>query len=364
VCNNQKILSRPLALKNLCQGNTTRFALNETVWQQHDWSEPKQDLYQQYINHAARIRAENDYVRIAYSGGVDSHTILTAFRDANVAPDEIFFWTFLDSELYQCNTNYEIHRSVIPYINTIQKWFPKVKITNLNFNLEQFKILRSFPVADNNFCVYSAGIRMLPTALALSCFDQLQINGAITLTGADKPRVDRINNEWYAFIIDSAAYDTWGAGVQGFYQGVDPTIHISQCHAIKNLIEQHSLSSRKQILKFQNSTDHNIRSQINQAIGRTEPFDDIVIGGKKTVRQYQDATEYQPKVYLLRRELRKTDQGRNILKLWQDSKTQFQNYTGLLHTHDIGIFGNFYNLNTGKAHTVDQLFPNGWNLED
>lgn len=360
-CNQQPVFSRPDALQKLNKGAATKFVLNDQTWHQANWSKPG-NLEQLLIQRAQDIRSQYDYVRVAYSGGVDSHAILTAFKTAGIAPDEIFFWTFLNQVPAKFSTNYEIHRSVVSCIPVLQKWFPSTKFTNLDFDMGQMETLRSLPSHLNNFSVYGSGIRTLPTALALCCFQNFGISNSITLTGADKPRVDLINGQWYSYFVDTACLDTWGQGVEGFYLGADPAIHIAQCHAIKNLIQQQGLTSRREILKFQNSKSPEIRNAINSALARPEPFDSIVTVGKKTTRFCaNDPSESQPKVYLLNRALRTSQRGRAILNSWQDSKNNFVKHTGM--DHNSSIFGSFYNLNNGESYTVDQLFPNGWNLD-
>lgn len=362
VCNDEKIISRAEAVSRLSQGQQTLFSFNAATWTTADWSQPADDLAALYIQRAIDIRKKYSYVRIAYSGGVDSHTILTAFRDAGIAPDEIFFWTFLDQSNKTCATNYELHRTIVKHLPTLKSWFPQTKFSNLNFDLDQFETLRTLCMIKNNWPFDNAGARALSVPLSLCCFNTFDIADSITLTGSDKPRIDKINGQWYAYLIDTSTESSIGNGIEGFYHGQDPTIHITQCHAVKQLLETNQLTDRKQILKFQNHTDRSIRHSINHAIKRSRPFDDIVVIGKKTVRQYQDVAEHQPKVYLLRRELRKTNQGRNILQQWDHLKQQFQTHTGVAHT--VGIFGHFYNLNNGQVYTVDQLFPNGWNLNN
>lgn len=47
------------------------------------------DLWDLAIDQAREIRANNDYVRVWFSGGFDSTVVLESFRRANIKPDEI-----------------------------------------------------------------------------------------------------------------------------------------------------------------------------------------------------------------------------------------------------------------------------------
>jgi hypothetical protein len=155
---------------------------------------------------------------------------------------------------------------------------------------------------------------------------------------------------------------TFGRGIEGFFYGSDPDIHIAQCHAIKNLLQANNVVSRRDILSWQNSVDWDIRNKINLALLRPQPFDPVVIIGKRFARKStQDVGDSAPKVYLLNRQLRTSTRGQSVLAGWQQCKDNFTRYTGM--DHNTSVFGTFYNLTTGQAHTVDQLFPRGWQAD-
>jgi hypothetical protein len=128
------------------------------------------------------------------------------------------------------------------------------------------------------------------------------------------------------------------------------------------LLQANNVVSRGDILSWQNSVDRNIRDKINLALHRPQPFDPVVIVGKKFTRKStQDVSDSAPKIYLLKRQLRTSVMGQQVLASWQQCKSNFTTYTGM--HHNTSVFGTFYNLNTGKAHTVDQLFPRGWHAD-
>jgi len=68
------------------------------------------------------------------------------------------------------------------------------------------------------------------------------------------------------------------------------------------------------------------------------------------------------KDYLLIRNLRLLDPANEVLNNWKKMADNFKLYTG--HDFFMATFGNFYNLDTGEVHTVDDLFPNGYHRND
>lgn len=358
-CNGNPIRSKYKAMQNLSQGQQTSFYFYDDQWAQADWSRPVDATFEQLlIDRALEIRRKHDYVRIAYSGGSDSHTALLAFKLAGVAPDEIYYWTKLDEYPTIFDNNFEIHRSVVPYISTIQQWFPSTKIRHINIDYDRYRALKLLPPSHPAFEV-GAGLRSLAIEFSLAVFDDFDIGpGTITISGCDKPRLDYINGHWYAWLTDVGCMMAWGKNIEGFFTPENPELYIKQCHALKEyMVKKFPNVSRSDLLKLQTKGDLNIRKEINTAIGRLPQFDIISMSRKHTKRKFRPG-ETGIKAYCLWRTIRSLEGGPEFLQKWQDIKQQFQDETG--YYPDIEIFGKFYNLDTGSIHTVDELFPYGW----
>ena len=52
-------------------------------------NEPEKDLTDLLLYEAQKVRAENNYLRLFYSGGADSHAVLNTFIQNNIHLDEI-----------------------------------------------------------------------------------------------------------------------------------------------------------------------------------------------------------------------------------------------------------------------------------
>lgn len=362
LCGDQIARSRYDAMCKLSAGLPTRFYFYEKEWAAADWTKPTSVSFDTLMrNRAKEIREKNDFVRISYSGGADSHTVLTAFRDAGVAPDEISFWTMLGEYKTIFNSNFEINRSVIPYLDVIQSWFPKAKIKHINVDYARFKALKMLK-PDHAFFEIATGVRSFTTAASIATFDDFDIGpNTITISGGDKPRLDYINGNWYAWMTDIGSMHSWGNTVDAFFQSSDPTIYIKQCHAMKDyLLAKVPSLNRAEILKAQNSSKISDREDINNVLGRSAPFNTIAQSRKNT-RLQPGLGENGIKSYCMWRTIRSLPDGHETLKQWEETKLSFLKDTGYCPT--TGLFGKFYNLDTGKIYTVDELFPNGWNIE-
>ena len=78
-------------------------------------------------NEAIKLRETYQFIKLWYSGGADSHLILTTFIENNIHIDEICCMKsgFEDAD-------YEINNYAEPFLKTIQKQIPKTKINIIN----------------------------------------------------------------------------------------------------------------------------------------------------------------------------------------------------------------------------------------
>lgn len=355
----QPVYNRTQALSMIQHGHSVEFNLYNQQWQRADWSRPVDTpLTELYVQHAIGLRQRYRHLKIAYSGGVDSHTMLQTFRRANISPDEIYYFTFLHQQSYGSNlsTNYEVERGIIDHVSTLQNWFPNTKITMIDFDIDILELLRSMPVDQFPCLTFCGGMRTMSNVTVMSMLGHTD-DDTVVLTGCDKPRLDLIDGQWYAYVLDGVSHDVWGKNVQGFYYGADPTIQIAQCHQLKKLFEQIGIKDRATAQKYQASKNFEIRQQINDAIARDRPFDNITVVGKHTTWRSKDRFANSEnailKNYLLYRVLRQTEQGRQICHSWTQMKQQFESLTGLPHTYD--VYGKFRNLDTGQTESSQQV---------
>lgn len=100
-----------------------------------DWKkEPVESLQELYRQRAERIRDENEYVILAYSGGIDSTTILETFYYNNIHIDEILLVGALNEDSSygaDDNHNAELYANCWPTLNKMN--LPNTKITTWDY---------------------------------------------------------------------------------------------------------------------------------------------------------------------------------------------------------------------------------------
>jgi hypothetical protein len=123
---------------------TIRWIFNDDIFKNYSWNiEPQKTLDQLYDDRARQIRETYDYVIISYSGGADSHNLLTAFLRQNLKVDEIIVNTMAkgNSRYMKIDKNNlsaangpasEHELQTIPRLKEIQNQHPDIKITILD----------------------------------------------------------------------------------------------------------------------------------------------------------------------------------------------------------------------------------------
>jgi len=117
------------------------WVFNNDEFNQHDWKkEPELSLDQLYDQRARQLREQYDYLILSYSGGADSHNILTAFQRQGLHIDEIITNTMTkasakamtvdinNTEAYNA-PEAEHHLNTVERLKDIHKTMPKTKIT-------------------------------------------------------------------------------------------------------------------------------------------------------------------------------------------------------------------------------------------
>lgn len=112
-----------------------RWIFNDETFASYDWTkEPEQSLEQLYQRRAQDIRSRYDYVVVWYSGGADSHNVLSAFINHGIHVDEIAVNTY--SQADDNGPSYwtqEVNATALPDINKLQHQLPHIRIRYVDF---------------------------------------------------------------------------------------------------------------------------------------------------------------------------------------------------------------------------------------
>jgi len=120
--NGRKTYSKFEALEwQKASGHFPVWDFNQHVFDQFNWKiEPSLSLWDLYKLRACQIRDSYDYCVIFYSGGSDSHNLLSAWIEADCKIDEIAtFHYYSGSDDKHSYMNGEVTRVALPYLNNL-----------------------------------------------------------------------------------------------------------------------------------------------------------------------------------------------------------------------------------------------------
>jgi len=232
-----------------------KWHFNDEIFSAIDWTiEPPFDLWELYKQRAKQIREQYDYVVLMYSGGADSHNVLSSFLEADCKIDEIAtFWDYEKSGEKDSYLNAEITRVVIPHIKQLHKDGHKFKfrlIDQIEMNQEPFKFITiDHEYNMNSFISANAFSRGFYREQIQEWKNIIASGKKLVLVwGKDKPYVfyDRTIQK-YHFSFSDQLDDAVSVYVQknhnkGWYDEYfywtpdNPLIIIKGCHTIKNFL--------------------------------------------------------------------------------------------------------------------------------
>jgi hypothetical protein len=141
ICDNMEFDSKIRACVHAVEHvKPVTWVFNNDEFNKYNWKvEPQETLDQLYDRRARQLREEYDYIVISYSGGADSHNILTAFARQGLHVDEIITNTMtkasskamvVDGNTDAYNAPEAEHQfQTLPRLKEIAAAMPKTKIT-------------------------------------------------------------------------------------------------------------------------------------------------------------------------------------------------------------------------------------------
>ena len=195
-----------------------QFACHDT-YSKYDWSvEPEHSLDYYYDKRAREIREKYDYVIIAYSGGADSHNMLTSFVRQGLHVDEIFVAhvnkmaeNTVDLRLENTeadNIEAEYVLNVLPKLRAISNRIPATKITCVDMSDRCINAVTEdsegwVHTATDFRNVYNLRFDWFSNSDFRQALDKLNKNVCI-VTGAEKPKTYIKDGVLYTLFNDIA----------------------------------------------------------------------------------------------------------------------------------------------------------------
>jgi hypothetical protein len=222
-CNGREFESKILACLYATEvKQPIQWVFNDDIFNATNWTrEPSESLDELYDRRARALRERYDYIILNYSGGSDSHNILTSFYRQGLLLDEVVTnwtidatknFTIADPQLtssWNHNAEYELHTR--QRLQWISDNMPDTKITFFDASTD---ILNYFKTARDESWVLNHKDHINPAVVQR--FNYLRLKGVHTrldhyqnvavVVGVDKPRfVINQNKECYVFFMDNLA---------------------------------------------------------------------------------------------------------------------------------------------------------------
>ena len=266
----------------------------------YSWDkEPTESLEELLLERALILREKYKYLKLWFSGGADSTTVLNTFLRNNVYIDEIIVYRFALNDNFLNKSNHEIDGYTTPFLKNIQNAIPNTKITYMDFGKDYYdKYL---------------GEKWLHTksSLDLRNYHIPKIRGKnyCNIFCDLTPDVYYDKGSWYSDLWDSSHLGELASfsNIELFYSTEDfPKLHAKQLHITKKYLKNNK------IYTLRTNTDE--YKQIVRDLTRLTPVVSLITSFKKskTISLFNN-----PK---------------NIQLLKYADKVQIDKYTSLLAT--------------------------------
>jgi hypothetical protein len=240
-----------------------RWDFNDEFFSTIDWTqEPAESLKDLYAQRAAQLREKYDYLVLFFSGGSDSHNILSTFVDYGIYLDEVL--TYHTYEISQVPKDSsldsvgEVFLAAIPEAKRLLQKSPRTIhrvidvsdfIKDSMIEIETRGIPHDFLYRYNNHCSPRRfGIRKLRN---LPEYQKLYDTGkkVCFIHGTDKPGISFQDHKWFFrfnSMVDGGGYhvdfqfdNQYNGYDEFFYWAPDAwKIPVKQCHKIRNFFRR------------------------------------------------------------------------------------------------------------------------------
>ena len=339
-------------------GHHIQYHVPEFLLQHPMHIEPEQDMWTLCKAHAQQIRKDYDYIRFWYSGGSDSHYMLKVFVENGVHIDEII--------MVKCGipgTDWEIDDIAIENLKKIKDKIPNTKIRIETKTIDDYYNTDNFWFDTN-----------LKLGRASKCITYLRLNEelesinlysshgrTVNVVGIDKPSICYVNERWYTYFTDSYDYQP-GTDTNDFccFFEDDPLVFAKQCHLLKNAIVR--TVDNDQYNSFKKDKMYEIF--LNQSIQRVSESEYFIPytnnHGHPSVYSF-NKKELDAKLYMAKHHPKAMEHYYNGIEHLKTISTKWWNNNNP-EQGPIGCLGAFLCLDQQHTTTVDELFPNGFNI--
>lgn len=204
--------------------------------------EPYQDFNELVDIRCKQIRDKYSYIKLWFSGGSDSTTVLNGFLRNNIHIDEIIVYAQSLNNNYDNLGNYELTNFTFPYLKDLSKHLTKTKFTTYWVGYDYYikELTDRWFEKKNNI-----DIRAMFAP-------RMRGNNFCNIYGDFSPDIRKKGDKYYDSCFDTNNLLCYThKNIELFFSSSDlPELHAKQCHIIKNHLKNTNDSrDMKQIVR-------------------------------------------------------------------------------------------------------------------
>lgn len=243
-----------LSAHKAARGEHTNFCLPDTFDNFDFEYEPSETWKECLLNHALFLRKKYDHLRIWYTGGVDSQTVLNTFYENDIFIDEIAIIRYCETGDPKSLSNSEVTRVATPFVNSIKKDIPLTKISY--YDIDKEMLVDFYNDFENGYISGNMTYPWFtPSSISYRLREIKDNLSTCNIIGSEKPRISMDENGYYAYIIDKTVsqhlVDPSEFNIDHFF--LNEKIYAKQCHLLKNHIQT---TRNYKLLDFHNYWQH------------------------------------------------------------------------------------------------------------
>jgi len=308
------------------------------------------DYNLEFLKH---LRSKCGNVKLMYSGGTDSATILDMANRHDIALDEVITVVMQDINL---PSNTELKNIALPGVEKYKRVIRKY--SQLEYTFED--VGNHF---DDDYAVFSSPCDTeFPVGFAAAKYTAFKKyhkqTGTCIISGIDKPAIVYYNGEWYAFCLDGAV--AWGdqsiPNLVPFYLDAENIKgFVRDCQLFRNYLLEEKMVTNDFLQFFQpNQTTEHCRMLRRLEIEglHHQFFNGHVQHNEKSQLRVKECLG-QNKFTTLIKYFRALE---TFYEIFPEAKTN----TGLHKYNNNGKFAWFVNIDSLEVHTQKELIPHGF----
>jgi hypothetical protein len=190
---------------------------------------PTESFYELVGERCKQIRDKYPYIKLWFSGGTDTTTILNGFLKSNIHIDEIVVYTQSLTNDFNHLGNYELNTFTLPFLKKLSLHLTRTKFTTYYVGYDEYrKILNDKWFERKN----NLDIRTMYAP-------RIRGSNFCNIYGDFSPCVQKVGNRYYDIQWDTTnVTDYVHKNVELFFTSADlPKLHSKQCHIMKNHIK-------------------------------------------------------------------------------------------------------------------------------